>query len=93
MTRRSARLEALILVEDTAPVRAALARFYGGLGLPFRPSGWPICPRSAGRGRCSCREVRGRYGAEEGTVGSGTVEKAVALRERWRFIPESGSSL
>lgn len=94
VTRRAARLEALILVEDTAPVRGALARFYNGLGLPFRPScvadlpaGMPDVVAALVDG------VRGRYGGRVGEVGAEALEKARGLRERWRFIPEGGSSL
>ena len=94
VTRRSARLEALILVEDTAPVRAALARLYDGLGLTFRPSGVADLPAGVPDVvDALVGEVRSRYGAEEGMIGARTLEKAGALRERWRFIPESGSSL
>ncbi len=94
VTRRAARLEALVLVEDTGPVREALARFYGGLGLPFRPS----CVADLPAGlpdvvAALADEVRGRYGGRVGGIGAGTLDKAHGLRERWRFIPESGSSL
>ena len=94
VTRRAARLEALILVEDTDPVRGALARFYGGLGLPFRPS----CVADLPAGlpdvvAALVAEVRGRHEGRAGSVGEGTLEKARGLRERWRFIPEGGSSL
>lgn len=94
VTRRAARLEALVLVEDTGPVRGALASFYGGLGLPFRPS----CVADLPAGlpdvvAALADEVRGRYGGRVGDIGAGTLEKAHELRERWRFIPESGSSL
>ena len=37
VTRRAARLEALVLVTKTAELRRVLTRFYGALGLPFRP--------------------------------------------------------
>ncbi len=94
VTKRAARLEVLVLVEDTGPVREALARFYGGLGLPFRPS----CVADLPAGlpdvvAALSEEVRGRHGGRAGTIGAGTLEKARALRERWRFIPEVGSSL
>ena len=94
VTRRAARLEALILVEDTDPVRGALARFYGGLGLPFRPS----CVADLPAGlpdvvAALVAEVRGRHAGRAGEVGAGTLEKARGLRERWRFIPQGGSSL
>ena len=94
VTRRAARLEALILVEDTGPVREALARFYGGLGLPFRPSCVADLPAGLPDVVAALSgEVRGRYGGLVGGIDAGTLEKARALRERWRFIPEMGSSL
>jgi lipoate-protein ligase A len=37
VTRRAARLEALILVSNTAEVIPVLERYYGALKLPFRP--------------------------------------------------------
>lgn len=94
VTRRAARLEALVLAEDTGPVREALGRFYGGLGLPFRPS----CVADLPAGlpdvvAALSEEVRGRYGGRAGSIGAGTLGKARALREGWRFIPEVGSSL
>jgi len=94
VTRRAARLEALVLVEDTGPVREALACFYGGLGLPFRPSCVADLPaRLPDVVAALSEEVRGRYGGRAGSIGSGTMVKARALREGWRFIPEVGSSL
>ncbi len=94
VTRRAARLEALVLVEHTGPVRGALARFYGGLGLLFRPS----CVADLPAGlpdvvAALADEVRGRYRGRVGGIGAGTLDKARGLRERWRFIPEGGSSL
>ncbi len=94
VTKRAARLEALVLVEETGPVREALASFYGGLGLPFRPSCVADLPaRLPDVIDALSEEVRGRYGGRAGRIGAGTLEKAQALRERWRFIPEVGSSL
>ena len=93
-TRRAARLEALVLVEDTSPVREALARFYGGLGLPFRPSCVADLPAGLPEVVSALsEEVRGRYGGREGGIGADTLEKARAIRQRWRFIPEIGTSL
>ena len=94
VTRRAARLEALVLVEDTGPIREALARFYGGLGLPFRPS----CVADLPAGLpdvvdALSEEVRRRYGGRAGSLGAGTLGRARERREGWRFIPETGSSL
>jgi hypothetical protein len=39
-------------------------------------------------------EVRARYGAaREGEIREETLSRARADRERWRYIPETGSSL
>lgn len=94
VTKRAARLEALVLVEETEPVREALARFYGGLGLPFRPSCVADLPaRLPDVVAALSEEVRGRHGGRAGSIGPGTLGRARALRERWRFIPETGASL
>ncbi|HKH09653.1 MAG TPA: hypothetical protein VKA73_00785 [Rubrobacter sp.] len=94
VTRRAARLEALVLVEDTGPVLEALERFYGGLGLPFRPSCVADLPaRVPELADALSEEVRRRHGGRAGSVGAGTMEKARSLREGWRYIPEIGSSL
>lgn len=94
VTKRAARLEALILVDDTGPVREALARFYGGLGLPLRPSCVADLPaRLPDVVEALSEELRGRYGGRAGNIGAGTLERARGLREGWRFIPEVGSSL
>ena len=94
VTRRAARLEALILVTETGPVREALARFYGALGLSSRPGcvadlpvGVPEVVVALGE------EVRARHGAGESEISGKTLERARADRERWRHIPETGSSL
>lgn len=94
VTRRAARLEALILVNGTDPVREALGRFYGGLGLPFRPSCVADLPAGLPEVVAALsEEVGGRYGGRRGSIQAETLEKARTLRERWRYIPETGSSL
>jgi octanoyl-[GcvH]:protein N-octanoyltransferase len=94
VTRRAARLEALILVTETDPVRAALARFYDALGLPFRPgcvADLPVGVREVIA--ALSEEVRARYGAGEGEIPEETIIRARSDQERWRYIPETGSSL
>ncbi len=94
VTRRAARLEALILVTETDAVRTALARFYGAIGLPFRPGCVADLPVGVpGMVSALSGEVRARYGAREGEIREETLERARADRERWRHIPETGSSL
>jgi lipoate-protein ligase A len=89
VTRRAARVEALILVAQTAELRAVLELFYGALGLPFRPESIADLP---GTGVSRAVEaladtVRQRYGANETAVGEKTLQRARSLRERWRAAP------
>ena len=94
VTRRAARLEALILVSETEEVRDVLERFYGLLELPFRPGSVGDLPVDVPTViRALSEEVRGRYGASEGRMGEKTIERARALRGEWRIVPDSGPSL
>jgi octanoyl-[GcvH]:protein N-octanoyltransferase len=94
VTRRAARLEALLLVTETDEVRTVLKRFYGLLGLPFRPGSVGDLPVDVPTViRALSDEVRGRYTASEFRVGEKTLDRARALRGEWRFIPDSGTSL
>jgi lipoate-protein ligase A len=93
VTRRAARLEALILVSDTDEVRVVLGRFYGALGLPFRPGSVGGLGASVPRVmETLSEEVGQRYGAVEGRVGAGTLDRARSLREEWRVTPGTGPS-
>jgi octanoyl-[GcvH]:protein N-octanoyltransferase len=85
VTRRAARVEALILVTQTAELRAVLGLFYGNLGLPLRPESvadlpGANVPRALGT---LADAVRERYGANETEVGEKTIQRARSLRERW----------
>jgi octanoyl-[GcvH]:protein N-octanoyltransferase len=92
VTRRAARLEALVLVAETDEVRTVLKRFYGHLGLPFRPGSVGDLPAGVPMViRALSEEVRGRYTASEVEVPGATMERA--LRAGWRFVPDSGASL
>ncbi len=94
VTRRAARVEALILVSETDEVRTVLGRFYGALGLPFRPGSVGDLPAGVIQVvEALSDEVRERYGAVEGRIGAETLERARSLRKEWRVIPETGSSL
>ena len=94
VTRRAARLEALLLVSETDEIGAVLERFYGLLGLPFRPGSVGDLPVDVPTViRALCAEVRGRYEATDGRIGEKTINRARALRSEWRFIPDSGTSL
>jgi octanoyl-[GcvH]:protein N-octanoyltransferase len=89
VTRQAARVEALILVTQTAELRAILELFYGALGLPFRPQSvadlpGANVPRVIGT---LADTVRERYGANETEIGEKTMQRARSLRERWRATP------
>src|SRR3712207_2263980 len=94
VTRRSARLEALVLVSATDEVRSVLERVYDLLGLPFRPESIGDLPADISQViQALSEEVRGRYEAEEGRIGEKTMDRARALRGEWRVISDKGSSL
>jgi lipoate-protein ligase A len=94
VTRRAARLEALILVSQTDEIRTVLEGFYGLLGLPFRPESVGDLPVGVPMViRALSEEVRGRYRASEGGIGEKTMNRALTLRGEWRVIPDSGTSL
>ncbi len=94
VTRRSARLEALVLVSETDEVKVVLERVYGLLGLPFRPESVGDLPADIPRViRALSEEVRGRYQTERGRVGKRTMDRARSLRGEWRVIPDKGSLL
>jgi lipoate-protein ligase A len=89
VTRQAARVEALILVTQTAELRAVLELFYGALGLPFRPEGvadlpGADVPRAV---RTLADKVKERYRANETEIGEKTMQRARSLRERWRATP------
>jgi lipoate-protein ligase A len=94
VTRRAARLEALILVSETDEVRAVLERFYGLLGLSLRPESVGDLPLEVTRViRALSEEVRGRYTAAEGRISEKIMDRARALRGEWRIIPDSSTSV
>lgn len=87
VTRRAARMEALVVVSDTTEIRAVLQRFYGALGLPFRPESVGNLPGTdvPGVARALSEAVRDRYpGAREVRLGEETFERARSLRHTWR---------
>ena len=89
VTRWAARVEALILVAQTAELRAVLELFYGALGLPFRPESVADLPGTnvSQAIEALADTVRQRYGANETEVGEKTLQRARSLRERWRAAP------
>ncbi len=94
VTRRAARLEALVLISQTDELKAVLERVYGLLGLPFRPESIGGLPADIPRViQALSEEVRGRYQTEEGRIWQKTMARARSLRGEWRVIPDKGSSL
>jgi octanoyl-[GcvH]:protein N-octanoyltransferase len=86
VTRRAARLEALMLVSKTAELAGVLKRFYGALGLPFRRESIGNLPASVLQViEALIAEVSERYGGEEVSVSEDLLAKARSQREKWRF--------
>src|SRR5829696_5482474 len=91
VTRRAARLEALILVSETRELVPVLQRFYGALELPFRPGSLADLPADVPQVMDALSvEVRERYGGEERQLGESLLGKARSLGGEWRVVPESG---
>jgi octanoyl-[GcvH]:protein N-octanoyltransferase len=91
VTRRAARLEALILVSETGELVPVLERFYGAIGLPFRPESVGDLPADVPQVMDALSaEVRERYGGEERPLGKSLLEKARSLGGEWRVVPETG---
>ena len=94
VTRRAARLEALVLVSQTNELEAVLDRVYGLLGLPFRPESVADLPADIPQViQALSEEVRERYEASEGRIARATMDRARSLRGEWHVIPDKGSSL
>ncbi|CAA9410183.1 Protein:protein lipoyl transferase [uncultured Rubrobacteraceae bacterium] len=89
VTRHAARVEALILVTQTAELRGVLGLFYGALGHPFRPESVADLPGTDVQRaiRVLADTVKERYGATEAEVGEKTLQRVHSLRERWRVTP------
>ena len=91
VTRRAARLEALILVSETGELVPVLQRFYGALGLPFRSESVGDLPAEVPQVMDALSaEVRERYGGEERQLGESLLGKARSLGGEWRVVPETG---
>jgi lipoate-protein ligase A len=90
VTRRAARLEALILVSRTAELVPVLRAFYGALGLPFRPESVGDLPVGVPRViEALVAEVGGRFKVEASRPGGGVLEKARSLRGEWLVASEA----
>jgi octanoyl-[GcvH]:protein N-octanoyltransferase len=91
VTRRAARLEALILVSETEEIVPLLERFYGALNLPFRSESVGDLPADVPSVmEALSAEVRERYGGEERQLGESMLGKARSLGGEWRAVPETG---
>jgi octanoyl-[GcvH]:protein N-octanoyltransferase len=90
VTRRAARLEALILVERTAELRGILEPFYKALGLPFRPKSVADLPETGVPQaiKALADTVEERYAAREVRPSEDTLQRARSLRENWRAPPD-----
>lgn len=92
VTRRAARLEALVLVSQTDEIRAVLERFYGLLELSFRPESVGDLPVDVTQvTQALSEEVRSRYSGAKGRIGETTMHRARELRGEWRVIPDSST--
>lgn len=88
VTRRAARVEALILVQQTARLIPVLEAFHDALGLPFRPGSVADLPAGVPEMLGALEaEVRDRYGGERVRIGDDTLDRVRALRESWRAAP------
>ena len=85
VTRRAARLEALVLVSGTSALVPVLETFYGALDLPFRPESVGDLHANVPQVvQVLSDEVRARYGATEAPLEERLFERARALRDEWR---------
>src|SRR5215203_2452005 len=90
VTRRAARLEALILVSQTGDLVPVLQKFYGSLGLPFRPESMGDLPAAVPRAiEALSAETRDRYGGEVKRPDRSTLERVLSTRGDWRVAPEA----
>jgi octanoyl-[GcvH]:protein N-octanoyltransferase len=89
VTRRAARLEALILVQKTGGLVDVLERFYSALRIPFRRESIGDLPVDVPRViEALVAEVRERYGGqEEEAVGEDLLSKAKSQRANWQVAP------
>ena len=85
VTRRAARVEALVLVSSTAELVEVLERFYAALGLRFRRKSVGDLPADVLRViEALSAEVRERYGGEEAAVDGDLLAKASSHRDKWQ---------
>jgi octanoyl-[GcvH]:protein N-octanoyltransferase len=85
VTRRAARVEALVLVTKTAELKRVLKRFYGALELPFRPGCIADLPGAdiAEAIEALSDALRECYEVKEAMISEDMLNKAHSLRENW----------
>lgn len=95
VTRRAARMEALILVTKTGELKRVLRCFYSALGLPFRPESLADLPGTDVPQviEALSMTVRERYGAREVKPSEDTLLRARALRKSWHVSLSTPGSL
>ena len=84
--KRAARLEALILVSNTADLVPVLERFHAALSLPFRPSSLGDLDASVPQVvEALSEEVRKRYDSQSVPLNERLLRRARAMRGSWRI--------
>ena len=85
VTRRAARVEALVLVTKTAELKRVLKRFYGALGLPFRPGSIADLPGAdiAKAIEALSDALRECYEVKEAKISEEMFNNARSMRENW----------
>ncbi len=85
VTRRAARLEALILVDRTSELTKVLTDFHAALGLPFRPESVADLPVSVSQVVSALKaEVSNRYCGIEPETSLPTIAQSGEKTDRWR---------
>lgn len=90
VTRRAARVEALILVSKTGELKRILKLFYSSLGLPFRSESVSDLPGTdvPQAIKALVEAVQERYHEPlETKVDERILQRAIDLRESWRATP------
>jgi octanoyl-[GcvH]:protein N-octanoyltransferase len=90
VTRRAARVEALVLITQTTELRDVLRLFYDALELPFRPESIADLPGAnvPQAIQTLSEAVRERYGeSPEKEPGEDTWLRARSLRQSWHATP------
>jgi lipoate-protein ligase A len=96
VTRRAARVEALILVSKTGELKRILKLFYSSLGLPFRSESVSDLPGTdvPQAIKALVEAVQERYHEPlETKVDERILQRAIDLRESWRATPGFSGSI